>query len=159
MLERAVSLLSRFDTAFLQWSSGLSTTIHSTTFKDKTISVAAFPLGIDPDIFYKTISTEPVQRRIAELEEEFEDIRIMVGVDRLDYVKGVPHKLRSFEVFLEDHPECVGSVVFIQVAVPTRGDVEEHQNLRTLVNELVGRINGRFGKSPNDCHIGVVKQY
>ena len=69
----------------------------------------------------------------------------MVGVDRLDYVKGIPEKLRAFELFLEEHPECVGSVVFIQVAVPTRGEVERYQNLRTLVNEMVGRINGRFG--------------
>ena len=116
-------------------------------FKDKTVSVAAFPIGIDPPLFYHTLKTEPVKQRIAELEEEFHGMKVMVGVDRLDYVKGVPEKLRSFELFLEDHPECVGSVVFIQVAVPTRGDVEGYQNLQTLVNELVGRINGRFGKS------------
>lgn len=70
----------------------------------------------------------------------------MVGVDRMDYVKGLPEKLRAFELFLEEHPECVGSVVFIQVAVPTREDVEKYQNLQALVNELVGRINGRFGQ-------------
>ena len=70
----------------------------------------------------------------------------MVGVDRLDYIKGVPQKLRAFELFLHNHPECVGSVVMIQIAIPTRGNVEEYRNLRALVNELVGRINGKFGK-------------
>lgn len=49
------------------------------------------------------------------------------------------------EVFLEDHPEWIGKVVLVQVAVPSRQDVEEYQNLRASVNELVGRINGRFG--------------
>lgn len=70
----------------------------------------------------------------------------MVGVDRLDYIKGVPQKLHALEVFLSDHPEWVGKVVLVQVAVPSRQDVEEYQNLRAVVNELVGRINGKFGK-------------
>ena len=69
----------------------------------------------------------------------------MVGVDRLDYVKGVPQKLRAFEILLKTHQEWVGKVVLIQVAIPTRGEVEEYKNLRLLVNELVGRINGKFG--------------
>lgn len=72
----------------------------------------------------------------------------MVGVDRLDYVKGLPQKLRALEVLLTNHPELVGSVVLVQIAIPTRGEVEEYQNLRVLVNELVGRINGKFGQSP-----------
>lgn len=72
----------------------------------------------------------------------------MVGVDRLDYVKGLPQKLRALEVLLTNHPELVGSVVLVQIAIPTRGEVEEYQNLRVLVNELVGRINGKFGESP-----------
>ena len=69
----------------------------------------------------------------------------MVGVDRLDYIKGVPQKLHALEVFLTEHPEWVGKVVLVQVAVPSRQDVEEYQNLRAVVNELVGRINGKFG--------------
>lgn len=75
----------------------------------------------------------------------------MVGVDRLDYVKGIPQKLRAFELFLETHPEYVGSAVLIQIAVPTRREMEEYRNLRALVNELVGRINGRFGTLPHTC--------
>ena len=112
--------------------------------------MGAFPIGIEPDRFNATLATEPVMRRIFELEREFEGKKVMVGVDRLDYVKGVPQKLRAFELFLEEHPDCVGRIVLVQIAVPTRGDVEEYQNLRSLVNELVGRINGRFGMSPID---------
>ena len=87
-----------------------------------------------------------VLERLAQLEHEFEGRHVMVGVDRLDYVKALPQKLRAFETFLTDHPEYVGRVVMIQIAVPTRGEVEEYQNLRLLVNELIGRINGKFGR-------------
>ena len=72
-------------------------------------------------------------------------MKLIVGVDRLDYIKGVPQKLHALEVFLTEHPEWIGKVVLVQVAVPSRQDVEEYQNLRAVVNELVGRINGKFG--------------
>ena len=84
--------------------------------------------------------------RIARLKEKFKEVKVLVGVDRLDYIKGVPQKLHALEVFLESHPEFQGKVVLVQVAVPSRTDVEEYQNLRSAVNELVGRINGKFGK-------------
>jgi trehalose 6-phosphate synthase len=86
-----------------------------------------------------------VQDRIAVLERKFEGVKLIVGVDRLDYIKGVPQKLHALEVFLTEHPEWIGKVVLVQVAVPSRQDVEEYQNLRAVVNELVGRINGKFG--------------
>jgi len=85
------------------------------------------------------------------LEQKFQGVKLMVGVDRLDYIKGVPQKLHALEVFLSDHPEWVGKVVLVQVAVPSRQDVEEYQNLRAVVNELVGRINGKFGTCLRRC--------
>ena len=57
----------------------------------------------------------------------------------------MPQKLHAFELFLSKHPDWVGKLVLVQVAVPTRQDVEEYQNLRAVVNELVGRIHGRYG--------------
>lgn len=109
--------------------------------------MGTFPIGIQPERFTDTLAETKVQQRIAELENEFKGRKLMVGVDRLDYVKGLPQKLRAMEVLLADHPELVGSVVLVQIAIPTRGEVEEYQNLRVLVNELVGRINGKFGES------------
>jgi len=107
--------------------------------------VAAFPIGIDPEKFIDGLQKKSVQDRIAVLERKFEGVKLIVGVDRLDYIKGVPQKLHALEVFLTEHPEWIGKVVLVQVAVPSRQDVEEYQNLRAVVNELVGRINGRFG--------------
>ena len=86
-----------------------------------------------------------MKKRIQQLEQRFDGVKLIVGVDRLDYIKGVPQKLHALELFLTQHPEWIGKVVLVQLAVPSRQDVEEYQNLRATVNELVGRINGRFG--------------
>lgn len=109
------------------------------------MTVGAFPIGIDPEKFVEGLKKQKVQERIAALERKFEGVKLIVGVDRLDYIKGVPQKLHALEVFLTEHPEWIGKIVLVQVAVPSRQDVEEYQNLRAVVNELVGRINGRFG--------------
>ncbi|KAK4215131.1 glycosyltransferase [Rhypophila decipiens] len=111
----------------------------------KFVTVGAFPIGIDPDKFVEGLKKPAVQARIAALKRKFEGVKLIVGVDRLDYIKGVPQKLHALEVFLTEHPEWVGKIVLVQVAVPSRQDVEEYQNLRAVVNELVGRINGKFG--------------
>jgi trehalose 6-phosphate synthase len=93
----------------------------------------------------QNLEKESVQKRIAALRQRFDGVKVIVGVDRLDYIKGVPQKLHALELFLTQHPEWIGKVVLVQLAVPSRQDVEEYQNLRATVNELVGRINGRFG--------------
>ncbi|RAK97820.1 glycosyltransferase family 20 protein [Aspergillus ibericus CBS 121593] len=124
---------------------GLVTTPSSVKFKDRSVAVGAFPIGIDPDKFTEGLKSPKVQNRIASLENKFQGTKLMVSVDRLDYIKGIPQKLHALEVFLSQHPEWVGKVVLVQVAVPSRQDVEEYQNLRAVVNELVGRINGKFG--------------
>ncbi len=125
--------------------SDLRTSTSTVNFLGKTVIVAAFPIGIEPERFAITLGQDSVQERISALQHEFKHRKILVGIDRLDYVKGVPQKLRAFELFLDTNPEYVGKVVLVQIAVPTRGEVEEYRNLRMVVNELVGRINGKFG--------------
>lgn len=124
---------------------GLTTTPNGVEFEGKLVAIGAFPIGIDPEKFSQALQKESVQRRIQTLQKKFEGVKIIVGVDRLDYIKGMPQKLHALEVFLTEHPEWIGKVVLVQVAVPSRQDVEEYQNLRAVVNELVGRINGKFG--------------
>ncbi|CCC71761.1 hypothetical protein NCAS_0I00930 [Naumovozyma castellii] len=109
------------------------------------VNVGAFPIGIDVDKFTVGLKKPEVIQRIEDLKKKFKGCKIIVGVDRLDYIKGVPQKLHAMEVFLQEHPEWVGKVVLVQLAIPSRGDVEEYQYLRSVVNELVGRINGQFG--------------
>ena len=123
----------------------LNTTPNGFVFEGRQVTVGAFPIGIDIDRFTEGMRRKGVQDRMKALSNKFDGVKIIVGVDRLDYIKGIPQKLHAFEVFLTEHPEWIGKVVLIQVAVPSRQDVEEYQNLRSMVNELVGRINGKFG--------------
>jgi trehalose 6-phosphate synthase len=124
---------------------GTPTTPNGVDWNGRFVTVGAFPIGIDPDKFVEGLNKPAVKERIAALSRKFEGVKLIVGVDRLDYIKGVPQKLHALEVFLTEHPEWIGRIVLVQVAVPSRQDVEEYQNLRAVVNELVGRINGRFG--------------
>ncbi|KAJ3105265.1 Trehalose-6-P synthase/phosphatase complex synthase subunit [Phlyctochytrium planicorne] len=124
---------------------GLHTMPNGVEFEGRQVHVGTFPIGIDPTKFTEGLQNPKIQARIARLEERFKGVKVLVGVDRLDYIKGVPQKLHAFELFLTKHPEWVEKVVLVQVAVPSRQDVEEYQHLQTVVNELVGRINGRFG--------------
>jgi len=123
----------------------LPTMPNGVEFEGRLAHVGTFPIGIDPTSFIENLKKESVQKRIQQLQQRFGDVKVIVGVDRLDYIKGVPQKLHALELFLSQHPEWIGKVVLAQLAVPSRQDVEEYQNLRATVNELVGRINGRFG--------------
>ena len=106
--------------------------------------VAAFPIGIDPGRFTSAIRTDEVQEHIRELRERFRGRQSDAGVDRLDMIKGIPHKLLAFEKFLNENPEWKDKVNLIQIAVPTRSDVPGTSDSRHKC-EIVGRINGRFG--------------
>lgn len=74
--------------------------------------------------------------------------KIILGVDRLDYTKGLVHRLKSFERFLEKYPQYIEQVTMLQIAVPSRTDVKEYQDLKEEMDQVVGRINGRF-TTPN----------
>ncbi|KAJ3068411.1 Trehalose-6-P synthase/phosphatase complex synthase subunit [Podochytrium sp. JEL0797] len=124
---------------------GVHTMPNAVEFEGRCVHVGTFPIGIDPEKFHQALQKPSVQSRIEVLNRTFNGCRVLVGVDRLDYIKGVPQKLRAYELFLEQHPEWIEKVVLVQVAVPSRQDVEEYQLLRDVVNELVGRINGKFG--------------
>ncbi|TXT10680.1 hypothetical protein VHUM_02185 [Vanrija humicola] len=123
---------------------GIETQPNGIEFEGRYVQVGTFPIGIDPWQFVEGRKNPVVQAGLAKLEQRFQDCKVIIGVDRLDYIKGIPQKLHALEVFLTQHPEWIGKVVLIQLAIPSRQDVEEYMNLRSCVNELVGRINGQF---------------
>ncbi|KAI9218019.1 glycosyltransferase family 20-domain-containing protein [Blastocladiella britannica] len=126
---------------------GLHTMPNGVDYEGRFVHVGTFPIGIDPEQFVQGLQRPAVRERMGQLRKKYEGAKILVGIDRLDYIKGIPHKLHAFEVFLSQHPEWVGKVVLLQVAVPSRDDVEEYQQLRATVNELVSRINGQYGSA------------
>ncbi|KAK9828321.1 hypothetical protein WJX74_008705 [Apatococcus lobatus] len=107
--------------------------------------VAAFPIGIDPDRFKEALGKADVKAHIAQLRQRYAGRKVMLGVDRLDMIKGIPQKLLAFEKFLEEHPEWADKLQLVQIAVPSRVDVPEYQRLRSMVHQVVGRINGAYG--------------
>ncbi|KAL1996130.1 hypothetical protein VTN49DRAFT_453 [Thermomyces lanuginosus] len=113
-------------------------------FKDRLVRTACFTVGIDPQKFDDTTSKPEVVKRIDELTEHYKGKKVVLGVDRLDYIKGLVHKLHGFEEFLQQHPEWIGKIVLIQVAVPSREDVKEYQELETEISCCVGKINGKY---------------
>jgi trehalose 6-phosphate synthase/phosphatase len=103
------------------------------------------PIGIDPEPFIKaSTQNEVVIEKIFDLREQYGTGRkIILGVDRLDYMKGIQHKLQAYEKFLDNHPEWVGNCVLVQLAVPSRGECKDYQRLRKHVHELVGQLCGK----------------
>jgi len=119
---------------------GAKTKINEITHEDRPIKVAAHPLGVD----FKTFSREmnPTESN----PEFFKDkTRITyLGIDRLDYTKGLAERLESFGKFLDLYPQYRGKVRLIQVCVPSRQDIESYNDIRSSVERLVGKINGEF---------------
>ncbi|XP_004295412.1 PREDICTED: alpha,alpha-trehalose-phosphate synthase [UDP-forming] 1-like [Fragaria vesca subsp. vesca] len=124
---------------------GLEGTPEGVEDQGKLTRVAAFPIGIDSDRFIRALELPQVQEHMKELKERFAGRKVMLGVDRLDMIKGIPQKILAFEKFLEENLSWRDKVVLLQIAVPTRTDVPEYQKLTSQVHEIVGRINGRFG--------------
>ncbi|XP_052207545.1 alpha,alpha-trehalose-phosphate synthase [UDP-forming] 1-like [Diospyros lotus] len=124
---------------------GLEGTPEGVEDQGRLTRVAAFPIGIDSDRFIRALEVPKVQEHIRELKERFAGRKVMLGVDRLDMIKGIPQKILAFEKFLEENPNWRDKVVLLQIAVPTRTDVPEYQRLTSQVHEIVGRINGKFG--------------
>lgn len=124
---------------------GLHTTPTEIGFQNKAVSVGGYPIGIEPQVFFDGLENPDIKQRIETLEQSFRPFTVIVGVDRLDYIKGVQHKLHALDVFLAEHPEWIGKVKLIQIAVPSRGEVEEYRSLREHVNQQIGSINGKYG--------------
>jgi trehalose 6-phosphate synthase len=106
---------------------------------------AVFPISVDWEEFHHGASAPGVLARAREIREEHAGRRILLGVDRLDYTKGIPERLTAYERVLELHPELAERVVFVQLAVPSRTGIAEYGSTRARVEAIVARVNARFG--------------
>jgi alpha,alpha-trehalose-phosphate synthase [UDP-forming] len=116
-------------------------------WQGRRVKVAAFPIGIDVDEFERIAASPEVEKKVAKVQRGLRSEISVLGVDRLDYSKGIPQRLFALERFLERYPEYHGRFAFVQVAVPSRTRVDEYRNLKRSIDEMVGRINGRFSDS------------
>lgn len=114
------------------------------SIEGRSVRTAAHPISIDAAALAAEAASGPVERSLARLRSQVEPRRVVLGVDRLDYTKGIFERLRAIGLLLERRPDLRGRLRFVQVAVPSRGDVREYRRLRTQVEEVVGHLNGRF---------------
>lgn len=115
-------------------------------WEGRTTRVEAHPIGIDVGRFERMASSGDVVDKMKDLKGRFGTDHVVIGIDRLDYTKGVLARLLAFEQFLEENPEYRGKVTFYQIATPSRTEVASYQQLKREVDEAVGRINGRFAR-------------
>ena len=113
---------------------------------DRNVRLMSAPISIDRDGYAALSASSAVQARVAELRQELGvDRKIVLGVDRLDYTKGIDVRLRAYDTLLRRHRERAEDVLFLQVAVPSREEVGDYATMRDEVEGLVGRINGAHG--------------
>jgi trehalose 6-phosphate synthase len=110
----------------------------------RTIVAKAFPIGIDVEEFAAAAHTPEAASQIERLNRRTIVRSHIIGVDRLDYTKGLPERFRAFRKLLEAHPEHMKTVTFMQIAPPTRIEVEAYANIQKELEELSGAINGEF---------------
>lgn len=108
--------------------------------------VVVRPLGVDSGDWESRARSAAVAAEMESLADAFGDRRLLLGVERMDYTKGIPERLRAFDLLLERHPEWNGRVHFLQVAVPSRLGVEDYEELEREVATLAGLINSRHGR-------------
>ena len=114
--------------------------------RGRRIRVRAFPIGIVPEPFEPPAEPDEGEETTALL-QSVAGTRLVLGVDRLDYTKGIPERLEAFARLLTRFPEWRGKVSLVQISVPSRADILEYQEQRHRVEAAVGRINGEFGEA------------
>ncbi|HHI80922.1 MAG TPA: trehalose-6-phosphate synthase [Planctomycetes bacterium] len=116
-------------------------------FRGRKTRTGSFPISIDVRAFEKLTKRPEVRTLAEELRRDLGGKRkLVLGIDRLDYTKGIDMRLRAIETLLYQKPELAKKFVFVQVGVPSRENVPDYETLRTRIESIVGRINGRFGE-------------
>ncbi len=124
---------------------GLENDVDDILVGDRSVRTGVFPLGVDSR-FWAALGASPEVEELVEVNRAGSvGTRLIVGIDRLDYTKGIPRRLLALDVLLDQRPDLRGAVRLVQVSVPSREEVESYALLRSQVDELVGRINGRWG--------------
>ena len=108
------------------------------------IALGAHPVGIDVGLIEQIVRKPAVQRKVERIKARLQGAKAIVSIERLDYVKGSLEKLQAFERLLDEHPELVGQVTLLNIITPAAPGMEIYESLRTDVDRIVGRINGRF---------------
>ncbi|WP_276133253.1 bifunctional alpha,alpha-trehalose-phosphate synthase (UDP-forming)/trehalose-phosphatase [Polluticoccus soli] len=114
------------------------------TIGNRKVAVDAFPISIDYKKYRQIAEDNITRRNERKLKQLINHNKLVISIDRLDYSKGIIHRLRAYELFLQKHPELRGKVTMIQLVVPSRDNVPQYKELKEEMNRMVSEINGRF---------------
>lgn len=123
---------------------GYEHTLSEIQTGERLVKVDLFPMGIDFNRFFNGASNAKVQKEVARIRKRIHTQKIILSSDRLDYTKGIPLRLEAFDAFLGQKTDYRGKVSLFLVAVPSRSNVSQYQLLKKQIDELVGRINGKY---------------
>ena len=119
--------------------------LNQISYENRYVQVDAFPMGIDYDRFAKEYNTPEFQEDVNRIINSTRGEKIILSIDRLDYTKGIPQRIRAFNEFLNKNPEYKGKVRFHLIVAPSRVEVDTYDALRSEIAELVSGINGTQG--------------
>jgi len=121
--------------------------IVTAALNGREVRVGAFPVGIDFQSFARLAETQTVRELAANIHATHPGQKLVLGIDRLDYTKGIPERLEAFRNALIRYPDLRGHVTLMQVVVPSRAQIPAYQDLKAHIDRLVGEINGQFTRS------------
>lgn len=131
----------------------LDVSFNKITYQNRIIKVDSFPMGIDYEKFENAAldhdkmaegEKSEIQKRLDQHLQNEEGIKMILSIDRMDYTKGIPNRIKAFEYFLRKYPQFQEKIRLIMLAVPSRSQVPQYQRLKQETDELVGRINGEY---------------
>lgn len=125
---------------------GLGNSNGQINLPDRKVMVDALPMGIDYEKYASAAAAPDTLAREVRYRTSLGDQKLILSIDRLDYSKGIPQRLRAFELFLERNEDYIGKVSCLMIVVPSRDQVPKYKQLKEEIDLLVGRINGNFGR-------------
>ncbi len=159
--ERLIPALARYDLIGLQTETDVSNLARyfarecrlprngdgSFAAGDRSVRIAAFPVGVEVDALARLARRAVKSKFVTDVVESLAGQMLLVGVDRLDYSKGIPERMKAFERFLEAYPDWRGKVTYLQITPRSRSDIPEYSEIARAVGEAAGRINGAYGEA------------
>jgi len=126
---------------------GVGTKLGQVNLGDRAVQVGAFPISIDAAAFDSLARSRPIRKRASEIRDELGNpATVVLGVDRLDYTKGIDVRLRALGELYAENRICAEDTVMVQLATPSRERVEHYQRMRKDIEQAVSWINGEFGR-------------
>ncbi len=122
----------------------LDFTLDEAQVGNRVVHVDTFPMGINFDLYHDTILKPEVKEIATTLHKEYGNEKLILSVDRLDYSKGIVHRLNGFEQFLENNPEYKEKVSLAMIVVPSRDSVDIYADLKTSIEQTISNINGKY---------------